>query len=732
MLDRPCAWVRRHWQLAVLSLAGVALVAGALVLVLSTGQEEPHRPAPPTPAPVQAPVVQVVASFPGASAEEVERQVTIPLEIAFAGIPGLKTTLSRSLFALAHLDLEFQPGAEFDAARQEVINRLQLVQGLPPGVNPILVPAPRFSDELLRYTLRNPKNALHRHVYTLNDLRALQDWILEREFQRLPGLIFVSSAGGTVKRYEIHPDPDRLQRYGISLGQLQNAIASSNGNVGGDFLKQAQGLAVVRLRGLLGGGTDPLVKALALKSPGEAAASLRAEEARHLRELRGIVITQVNNVPVRVDDIVEGGPMPDGAAPGRRGVIVGHHQRLGQVSCARAGPAGKGWQSEEETVLGILLARKGDDSAARAAAVRARVGKLNTAAGPLLPGVKIVPYSGLAAPTETLWIRGDFPANISLEAASQQVRAVRTLLRQFPEVDAILSQLGRPEGGADPGPFSSVEIVVALKSPEDWPAPAGEDRPRTRPQLCTEIRRELDRKFLGVYSSYAADRAARVGPFDLGEGEHLVKVFGPDLAKLQELGEQVRDRLRALPGVEAVGVYGGRGASSLEFSVDSEKCRRWGIQVANVSNVLQLAIRGQVVTQMVLGEQVCDVTLRWPAHRRRGVESILDLPVDDSPRAGNLAAEAAPPAGGLAPLAKLGPRVRLRDLLSPVGDDGRPDPKGTFMRPGASVIYREQGDRLIAIKFRVSGRDPAAVRAEAERATAELFRAPYRAEWVGP
>jgi Cu/Ag efflux pump CusA len=713
MLDRLFAPVRHHWPLAALGLAGAAVAAGVLILVLSGKREEPDRPQPPAPAPPLRPVVEVSAEYPAATAEEVERQVTIPLETALANMPGLKSAFSRSLFGLAHLDLEFDAGTDFDSARQEVVNRLQQVGALPPGVTPVIAPARRFTDELLRYTLRNPRNELGQHIYTLSDLRALQDFLLAREFQRLPGVMVVS-AGGTVKRYEVHPDPERLKRYGITLAQLQTALANSYANVGGEYRKQGKDLVVERTKPLLGGGIDPIEKALALKSAPEAAAYLRAEETRRLRELRSIVITSINNVPVRVDDIVEGGPLVDKDAFSTRGVVVGHHTRLGQVSLDRAlGPDGKNWESDEETVLGILLVRKDADRAKRAAEALARLEAINGAAGKLLPGVKLLPFP--APPRERIRIRGDFPVSASLDTVSEPIRTARTLLREFPEVGAVLSQIGRAEGASDPRPEHSVELLVALKSPEAWPAPAGQDRPRTLPQLLAEMRRELDRKLIGVSWSCSPDRGTRVGPFELVEGEHLVKIFGPDFQKLEELSEKVREKLRAMAGVEDVLVYRTMGQSNLQFGVDREKCRRWGIPVADVNNLIGLAVHGNAVAQMIQGEKAYDIVLRWAAKDRADPAAVLDIPVDGGGRAG---------AGG--------PRLRLRDLVSPVGEDGRPDPKGGFLRPGPTVIYREQGQRRIALKFRVRGRDAAAVLAEAQGATARLFQAPYRAEWVRP
>ncbi len=190
----------------------------------------------PDPAPA---IVEIIAKYPGASAEEVERQVTIPLEVALAGMPGLQYTRSKSLFGLAHLRNQFNYGVDFQQAKQDVINRLQFVDGLPPGVTPTLSPQSP-TGEIMRYTLLSPKDALGRDIYTLNDLKAQQDWGLERQFRRVPRIIDIVSGGGTVKRYEVHPDPERMVRYGITLDKLQAAIQNSNANVGGDYLSKAK------------------------------------------------------------------------------------------------------------------------------------------------------------------------------------------------------------------------------------------------------------------------------------------------------------------------------------------------------------------------------------------------------------------------------------------------------------------------------------------------------------
>src|SRR5262249_26611223 len=208
-------------------------------------------------------IIEIVAQYPGASAEEVERQVTIPLEVALAGMPGLTYTRSKSLFGLSHLRNQFEYGVDFYKARQEVINRLQFTQQLPQGVTPQISPITP-TGELIRYTLKSPKDALGREIYTLQDLKALQDWTLERQFRRIPRIADVSSWGGMVRRYEIRPDPERLQRYGITLQQLQTAIANSNANVGGDYLTQRPNANNVRGIGLIGEAQAPVRRDAAL------------------------------------------------------------------------------------------------------------------------------------------------------------------------------------------------------------------------------------------------------------------------------------------------------------------------------------------------------------------------------------------------------------------------------------------------------------------------------------
>ncbi len=322
MVRKLIAWAVNNPLIVILVMFGLAGFGGYAFLKVNVE-------AYPDPAPA---IIEVIAQYPGASAEEVERQVTIPLEVTLAGMPGLKYTRSKSLFGLAHLRNQFEYGIDYERAKQEVINRLQFTESLPPGVLPVLSPQSP-TGEILRYTLTGPKDELGRDIYSLNDLKALQDWSLERIFKRVPRIIDVTSSGGTVKRYEVRPDPDRLRRYGISLSQLQNAIANANANAGGEYLALGPNLLNVRGIGLIGGGIDPMQAPEVSGAPDPRAAAdyLRRQDERRIRALRQITLTSINNQPIRVEDVVEGGPLRYAGEIGRQGVVVSYQTRLGRV-----------------------------------------------------------------------------------------------------------------------------------------------------------------------------------------------------------------------------------------------------------------------------------------------------------------------------------------------------------------------------------------------------------------
>ncbi|HTU25985.1 MAG TPA: efflux RND transporter permease subunit [Pirellulales bacterium] len=393
MIEKLIDWAV-HNLLVVIILA-VALAGFGLHSFLNVNVE-----AYPDPAPA---IVEVIAQVPGASAEEVERQITIPLEVALAGMPGLDSTRSKSLFGLAHLRNQFHYGVPLITARQEVLNRLNSIN-LPNNVQPQISPTSP-TGEIIRYTLTNPKDKNGNGIYTLNDLKSQQDWNLRRAFRRVPRIADIGSYGGTTKRYEVMPDPARLRRYSITLDQLQDAIRASNSNVGGDYLVQGESIEAVRSLGLIGYGEDPMDKARTMPDANFAAGYLRQQEGRRAHELRQVVLSSTNNVPIRIGDIVDGGPLrSQQSTPVEDGVVVGHQPRMGRVMISRplldkAGnevldeQGNRRWEDDDDVVQGVVLLRKGEDSLPALKDVDALIKRLNeSTSGQLLPQVKIDSY----------------------------------------------------------------------------------------------------------------------------------------------------------------------------------------------------------------------------------------------------------------------------------------------------------------------------------------------------
>src|SRR5271167_1334570 len=230
-----------HNRLIVL-LGTLMLVAAGLYSAKNLNVEAYPDPTPP--------LVEVIAQNPGASPEEMERLVGIPIEIALNGMPGLVDLRSTSIAGLTDVKCQFTYDTDYWKARQEVINRINALNNLPQGVNPGLSPwSP--TGEIVRYVLDGPG-------YTLNEIKAVQDWVLQRALKTVPGVIDVTGFGGTVKQYQVLVDPWKLGHYGITLQQVEDAISKSNANIGGDILSLGLQSHNVRGIGLLGKGIDPL------------------------------------------------------------------------------------------------------------------------------------------------------------------------------------------------------------------------------------------------------------------------------------------------------------------------------------------------------------------------------------------------------------------------------------------------------------------------------------------
>src|SRR3974390_372559 len=191
--------------------------------------------------------VQVITLFPGHAAEEVERLVTIPIENQMNSGPKLVALRSISLFGLSQVTLVFEDGAEPDYVRNQVFQFLSNVN-LPTGAQASLSPNATPIGEIYRYTLKAPKG------YSAVELKALQDWVVERKLRTVPGVVDVVGFGGPTKQYQVQVDPVKLKSYNLSLKQVFDALSNGNRNAGGSYVEHGSEMYVGRGVGVWGGG----------------------------------------------------------------------------------------------------------------------------------------------------------------------------------------------------------------------------------------------------------------------------------------------------------------------------------------------------------------------------------------------------------------------------------------------------------------------------------------------
>src|SRR5262245_60264048 len=299
----------------------VVILVGGIIAFRELNIEAYPDPTPP--------MVDVITQSPGLSAEEIERYITIPIETQLAALRNLTSIRTISLYGLSDVKLQFSFEFTYEQALQQVLNRLPQVPPLPNGAQPQISPVSPIG-EIYRYRLVGPPG------YSVLDLKTLQDWVLQRRFRAVPGVIDVIGWGGKTKTFELEVDFNKLIAYGLTLPQLLQVLNNSNINVGGNTVNIGPQSAVVRGVGLI----------------------------RSADELSNTMLTQSGGNPVLVRDVAT--------------VQVGHKPRLGI--------AGK--DADDDIVQGIVLMRRGEQSMPTIKRVEREVERINNA-NILPPGVRI-------------------------------------------------------------------------------------------------------------------------------------------------------------------------------------------------------------------------------------------------------------------------------------------------------------------------------------------------------
>ncbi len=317
------------------------LVLGAAILLFGWGILSFHNLPVEAYPDVANNYVQIITQWPGRAAEEVEQQVTVPIEIQMAGIPHLVHLRSTTLAGLSSLTLIFDDESANDWNREKVLERLSQVT-LPSGLQPQIGSdfSPVGQIMFYRLTSTNPQ-------YGNRELKSLEDWTLEKQFKSVPGVVDVSSFGGMTRNYQVNLDPEKLVAYGITIAQVEQALTNSNVNAGGGFIEQGAQQINVREVGLIG----------------------------NVHDIENVVLKAQTGTALRISDIAT--------------VTEGARVRLGQMGYALHREDGK-IVDDSDTVNGIVLLQKGADEDPTLAAIHDKIAELNNR---ILPkGVKVVPY----------------------------------------------------------------------------------------------------------------------------------------------------------------------------------------------------------------------------------------------------------------------------------------------------------------------------------------------------
>jgi heavy metal efflux system protein len=841
--------VRTVLRYRVIALIGMAawLAAGIWALVRLDIEAYPD-PSPP--------LVDVITQNPSWSAEEMEQQVTVPIETALNGIPRLQYVRSISMFGLSDVKLYFDFDSDYFRDRQEVLNRLQTVS-LPQSLEPQLSPWSAIG-EIYRYQLNG-------EGYSLNEIKATQDWFVRRELKQVPGILDVTTFGGTTKQYQAEIDPRKLVQYNVTLPQVLSAIAASNQNAGGNYLQlgaqnvNVRGLGLLKdsaemgavliaerngapvfLRdiaeihegyqpplGRVGRGDDSnIVKATVLLQRGEQSLPALESLKQKVADLNGGLLPR----GMKIDPIYDRKALIDVTTETVRHVIVaglilvtvlllvflgdvpltlvtaltipfavlfafglmsatGRSANLISIGAIDFGIIVDSAIVVLENIYRRMHEATNDehrlDLIAEATAEAAKPVLFSTLIilvafiplftmqgvpgrifspmsvtygfaltgaliytlifAPVLASYRRSIQSGHAADTRlvrwlkhhyerllirvmwrrrfvvaaaavfllaslalfsaigaefmpkleegNLWVRAALPQDVSFDYAAHLADEMRKIIGSFPEVKQVVSQVGRPDDGSDTTTFNNVDFQVDLKPESSWKTVHNKD------ELVRKMDAALER-YPGIPFNFSQNIQDNVAEAMSGvKGENSIKLFGDDINVLVKTAERIQTEMAGVQGIADLGVAKETGQPNLVVSIDRALAGRYGLMAADVNAAVQAAIGGAAATQILEGDRRFDFVVRYKPEFRQDTEAMKNILL-------------ANPDGGRVPLGQ----------VANIG-----------VREGAFMIYRENGQRYIPIKFSVRGRDLAGAIQEVQSKLAHSIRLPqgYHYEWAG-
>src|SRR5438477_94828 len=566
----------------------VAVLIGGLIAFNQLNIEAYPDPTPP--------MVDVVTQSQGLSAEEIERYITIPIETQVTGIKNVTTIRTISLYGLSDVKVQFSFAYTYDEALQQVLNRLAQMPPPPGSVQPSISPL-SASGEIYRYRLVGPPN------YSVRDLKTLQDWVLQRRFRAVPGVIDVTGWGGKTKTYELQVDFNKLIANGLTLPQMLQAVSNSNINVGGNTVDIGTQSAVVRGVGLIR-SMDDLANTRVSQSNGNLV--LRGESANLLsvgaidfglvvdatvimveaifrRLTQTTPLSEVEQSYISTETamgmkshailsaaadvsrsiffaatIIVAAFLPLFTLSGVEGNIFGPMARTyayalagGLLATFTVTPALSAiilpsHVRETETRVMLILHRIYMPVLSWAVANRGIM--LGGALGLVLMTVALSRLLGLEFLPKleegNLWIRATLPPTISLQEGNSYVNEMRKLIRARPEVESVVSQHGRPDDGTDAAGFFNAEFFAPLKPASEWPGTHDKE------ELTAQLLAQLQDKFPGVefnFSQYLQDNVSEA--VSGVKGENSIKLYGNDLPAVTDTANKIKSVLATVQGV---------------------------------------------------------------------------------------------------------------------------------------------------------------------------------------